>query len=80
MNFIIQPYRYALAVGILAGGFLLMRTAPLFWPMYQDARNAVMVMACGLALWALTRDTQGRLRTASGLAVGAILMVAAPFP
>lgn len=40
MNLIIQPYRYALSIAVVAAGFLLMETAPLFWPpIYQNARR-----------------------------------------
>ncbi|WP_414088905.1 hypothetical protein [Rhizobium sp. BR 314] len=39
MNFIIQPNRYALSIAVIAAGFLLMETAPSFWPpIYQNAR------------------------------------------
>lgn len=77
MNFIIQPYRYALSIAVIAAGFLLMETAPLFWPpIYQNARAAILVMFLGFALLTLAGDTQGRIRSASGLAVGAALLAA----
>ncbi|WP_245582368.1 hypothetical protein [Neorhizobium lilium] len=77
MNLIIQPYRYALSIAMVAAGFLLMETAPLFWPpIYQNARAAILVMFCGFALLTLVGDTQGRIRSASGLAVGAALLAA----
>lgn len=58
MNFIIQPYRYALSIAVVAAGFLLMETTPLFWPpIYQNARSAILVMFCGFALLTLAGDT-----------------------
>jgi type IV secretion system protein VirD4 len=54
-----------------------METTPLFWPpIYQNARAAILVMFLGFALLTLTGDTQGRIRSASGLAVGAALLAA----
>lgn len=80
MNLIIQPYRYALSMAVVAAGFLLMETAPLFWPpIYQNARAAILIMFCGFALLTLAGDTQGRIRSASGLAVGAALLAASAF-
>ncbi|MET3855386.1 type IV secretory pathway TraG/TraD family ATPase VirD4 [Rhizobium sp. OAE497] len=61
----------------MAAGFLLMETAPLFWPaIYENARAAILVMFFGFALLTLAGDTQGRIRSASVFAVGAALLAA----
>lgn len=77
MNLIIQPYRYLLSIGVCVAGFLLMETVPFFWPaIFENARVAILVMSLGFALLALAGDTQGRIRSVSGLAVGAALLAA----
>lgn len=77
MNLIIQPYRYLLSIAVLVAGFLLMEAVPLFWPaIFENTRSALLVMSIGFALLALAGDTQGRIRSVSGLAVGAALLAA----
>ncbi|MNL03437.1 hypothetical protein D3C87_1239750 [compost metagenome] len=69
MNLIIQPYRYALSIAVVAAGFLLMETTPLFWPpIYQNARAAILVMFLGFALLTLSttvRSTHVPARSSS---------------
>ncbi len=75
MSFIIPFYRYPLSTAVFAAGFLLFMMMPALWPAaLPNAQAAILILTAAMAMKVLTGDCQGRIRTASSLAVGAALL------
>lgn len=77
MNLIIPIYRMLFALTILISGLLLIQLGIEFgFPQSRTIFFASYMLILGLGIKVLMADTQGRIRTASGLAVGAALICA----
>ena len=75
MNLIIPIYRMLMTLAILIGGLLIIQTGIEFG--FLQSRTTLLasyMLILALAIKILMADTQGRIRTASGLAVGAALL------
>lgn len=77
MNLIIPIYRMLLTLAILIGGLLILEVGVQFG--FLQSRTTLLasyMLILALGIKVLMGDTQGRIRTASGLAVGAALLCA----
>ena len=78
MNLIIPIYRMLFTLAILIGGLLFIQLGNEFG--FLQSRTILLasyMLILGLGVKVLMADTQGRIRSASGLAVGAALICAA---
>lgn len=77
MNLIIPIYRMLLTLAILIGGLLIIQTSIEFgFLQSRTTRISGFLLILALAIKILMADTQGRIRTASGLAMMAALLCA----
>ncbi len=77
MNLIIPIYRMLLTLAILIGGLLIIQIGIEFgFLQSRTTRIAGFLLILALAIKILMADTQGRIRTASGLAMMAALLCA----
>ena len=75
MGFIFTPLRTLTAITILLIGIFTYQNIHALWPaMYENTRIALLIFAAGFALWVLRSNFQARVRTYTGLAVGAALL------
>ena len=75
MGFIFTPLRTLTALTILLIGMFIYQNIQTYWPaMYENTRIALLIFAAGFALWVLKANFQARVRTYTGLAVGAALL------
>ena len=75
MRCIFTPLRTLTAFIILLIGIFIYQNIQTYWPaMYENTRLALLVFAAGFALWVLRSNFQARVRTYTGLAVGAALL------
>ena len=75
MGFIFTPIRTLIAVLILLVGLFTYQNFNSYWPYtFENTRIALLMLSTGFALWVLRGGFQARVRTYTGLAVGAALI------
>ena len=75
MGFIFTPLRTLTAIIILLAGVFIYQNIQDYWPaLFENTRLALLIFAAGFALWVLKANFQARVRTYTGLAVGAALL------